>query len=87
MVISSIFDDKENVFKVLEHLELENIEGRPIWKPMHMQPVYKDYEYISLDGQDVARELFESGICLPSDPNMTDEQQTRVIEEIKKGLN
>lgn len=83
----AFFDDKENVLKVLEHLELENIEGRPIWKPMHMQPVYKDYEYISLDGQDVARELFESGICLPSDPNMTDEQQTRVIEEIKKGLN
>lgn len=82
----AFFDDKENVLKVLEHLELENIEGRPIWKPMHMQPVYKDYEYISLDGQDVARELFESGICLPSDPNMTDEQQTRVIEEIKKGL-
>lgn len=81
------FDDKEDALKLLEHLDTENIEGRPIWKPMHLQPVYKDCDYITVADEDVAKEIYESGICLPSDTNMTDEQQTRVIEAIKKYFN
>lgn len=83
----AFFEDKNNVLKILEFLEKENIEVRPIWKPMHMQPVYKDCDYIKLGNEDIAKEIFESGICLPSDTNMTDEQQDRVIEAIKRSLN
>lgn len=83
----AFLDDKEKVLKVLDFLENENIEARPIWKPMHMQPVFKDCDYIKVGDEDIAREIYEFGICLPSDTNMTDEQQDKVIEAIKKGLN
>ena len=83
----AFFEDKANVLKMLEFLEEENIEARPIWKPMHMQPVYKDCDYIKVGDDDLAKDIFESGVCLPSDTNMTDEQQDRVIEAVKRGLN
>ena len=82
----AFLDDKKNVLKLLENLESKNIEARPIWKPMHLQPVYKSCEYISLEGQDLAKEIFESGICLPSDTNMTGEEQDIVINEIIRSL-
>lgn len=61
-------------------LEKENIESRPIWKPMHIQPVYKDYDFI---GTGVSEKIFESGVCLPSDTKMTDEDLNRVCNIIK----
>lgn len=64
-------------------LEEENIESRPIWKPMHMQPFYENYDYIHL-GTDVAAKLFENGVCLPSDTKMTDEDLERVCEVVKE---
>lgn len=63
-------------------LEEKNIESRPIWKPMHMQPYYKSYDFI---GAGISEKIFESGICLPSDTKMTDEDLNRVCE-IVKGL-
>lgn len=60
-----------------------NIESRPIWKPMHMQPVYKDNDFITL-GDSVGEDIFARGICLPSDNKMTAEQQELVIEVIKR---
>ena len=60
-----------------------NVENRPIWKPMHMQPMYKNNDYIYLD-KDVSRDIFDRGICLPSDIKMTAEEQNKVIEIIKK---
>lgn len=64
-------------------LEEENIETRPLWKPMHMQPVFEKYpKYV--DG--TSEKLFETGLCLPSGSNMTDEQKQRVITAIKKVL-
>ena len=68
--------------EIRDVLEKYNIETRPIWKPMHMQPIYKDNDYISL-GNDVSRDIFDRGICLPSDIKMTVEQQNVVIELIK----
>lgn len=82
----AFFENKEMPLKVLEFLEKENIETRPIWKPMHLQPVYKDNDYITLKDQDIAKEIYETGLCLPSDTNMSDEQQDRVIETIKRSL-
>ena len=49
---------------VIEALEKENIESRPIWKPMHMQPFFKKYDYIGIG---ISEKIFENGICLPSD--------------------
>ncbi|MDR1376710.1 MAG: DegT/DnrJ/EryC1/StrS family aminotransferase [Synergistaceae bacterium] len=72
---------------VLEHLSSLNIEARPVWKPMHLQPVFgRSRYYPHREGQDVGADLFHRGLCLPSGSNMTDEQQTRVIEGIKEAL-
>lgn len=62
-------------------LEVENIESRPVWKPMHLQPVFKGYECV---GGEVAETLFSKGLCLPSGTAMTLEDLNRVIEVILK---
>ncbi len=59
----------------------QNIETRPVWKPLHLQPVFADCERI---GGAVAESLFEQGLCLPSGSNLTDEDLTRVIEGIRQ---
>lgn len=64
-------------------LEAENIESRPIWKPMHLQPIFKDYPYYMDDNHSVSEDVFNRGICLPSDTKMTIEEQEYVIEIIK----
>jgi len=66
--------------RVIDALEEENIESRPIWKPMHMQPIFSEYDSI---GGDIAEEYFEKGVCLPSDTKMTDEELNRVINIIR----
>jgi len=65
---------------VMEELEKENIESRPVWKPMHMQPFFAEYDYV---GGDVSEKLFENGVCLPSDTKMTDEDLERICSIIK----
>ncbi|MCI8702241.1 MAG: aminotransferase class I/II-fold pyridoxal phosphate-dependent enzyme [Turicibacter sp.] len=66
-------------------LEKENIESRPVWKPMHMQPVFKQYPFFTAtDDQPVSEDYFKRGICLPSDTKMAAEQQQRVIDIIKR---
>lgn len=66
---------------VMEALEKENIESRPIWKPMHMQPFFEKYDFV---GDDVSEQLFENGVCLPSDTKMTESDLERVIKIIKE---
>ncbi|WP_405377626.1 DegT/DnrJ/EryC1/StrS family aminotransferase [Nonlabens sp. Asnod3-A02] len=61
-------------------LEKDNIESRPLWKPMHMQPLYKDYPYY---GNKVCETLFENGLCLPSGSNLTDVDRDRISVSIK----
>lgn len=60
-------------------LEKENIESRPLWKPMHMQPVFGDAEYY---GSGTAEKLFENGLCLPSGSNMEEGDRERVLKTI-----
>jgi len=67
---------------IMEALEKENIESRPIWKPMHMQPFFEKYDFI---GNDVAEKIFENGVCLPSDTKMSEEDLHRIVT-IAKGL-
>ena len=61
-------------------LEVENIESRPLWKPMHLQPIFEKYPYY---GSNVAQKLFENGLCLPSGSNLTDADRERIAKVIK----
>ncbi|WP_075878422.1 DegT/DnrJ/EryC1/StrS family aminotransferase [Merdibacter massiliensis] len=83
--------------EILETLAKYNAEGRPIWKPMHMQPIYRMNPFITKDGNgrartnayiegkalDVGADIFERGLCLPSDNKMTKEEQEQIIEIVK----
>ena len=71
--------------EILEKLQEYNAEGRPIWKPMHMQPIYKNNDFVTAqsNGLVVDEDIFQRGLCLPSDNKMTVEEQQRVIEIIK----
>ena len=60
-----------------------NIETRPIWKPMHLQPIFKEYKYF---GNGIAQELFEQGICLPSGSNLTDGDRQRIASVFQKTI-
>lgn len=69
---------------VIDALNKDNIESRPIWKPMHMQPVFADNDFISTEeGISVGEEIFETGLCLPSDIKNTEEDMERIISTIK----
>ena len=68
--------------KIRLALDAENIEARPIWKPMHMQPIYAECDFVT-NGDNVGEDIFARGLCLPSDIKMTEEQQKTVIEIIK----
>ncbi len=83
LLIDSDAMDKVNPEKIRLALEAENIESRPIWKPMHLQPVFEGYDFVTADGEDVGADIFARGLCLPSDIKMTEEQQQMVIEIIK----
>jgi len=65
---------------VMDALEKENIESRPVWKPMHMQPYFEEFDFV---GTDVSVKLFENGVCLPSDTKIRDEQLGRVVKIIR----
>ena len=83
--------------EILEKLAYYNAEGRPLWKPMHMQPMYRMHEFVTRSGSlraktnayieggvfDVSMDLFERGLCLPSDIKMTVEEQNSIIEIIR----
>lgn len=63
--------------QMIRYFKQENIETRPIWKPMHLQPVFKDAPYF---GDDLAEDLFDTGVCLPSGSNLTDNDRDRIAE-------
>ena len=83
--------------EILEKIAAYNAEGRPIWKPMHMQPIYRMNAFITRDGNgrartnayiagsgsDVGADIFARGLCLPSDNKMTPEEQDMIIEIVK----
>lgn len=83
--------------QILETLAKYNAEGRPIWKPMHMQPIYRMHGFVTVEGdgrgrsnayipgsgEDVGLDIFNRGLCLPSDNKMTPEEQAVIIEIVK----
>ncbi|MBR2990212.1 MAG: aminotransferase class I/II-fold pyridoxal phosphate-dependent enzyme [Solobacterium sp.] len=68
--------------EILETLMKYNAEGRPIWKPMHMQPIYKDNPHVQVREHSVGEDVFRRGLCLPTDINMTPEEQDIIIQII-----
>lgn len=87
--VMRLVNSKVTPLDVIELLEQENIESRPAWKPMHMQPVFADCPFFNHNngGISVSEELFTTGVCLPSDTNMTLEDQKRVIKLVRKLFN
>ena len=71
--------------EILEVISSLNAEGRPIWKPMHMQPIYKDNAFVTAEenSADVGADIFHRGLCLPSDNKMTTEEQSVIIDAVK----
>lgn len=69
--------------EIINILSQNNVESRPIWKPMHMQPVFSGNDFISVEEQSVGEDIFARGLCLPSDIKMTPEEQDYVIDIIK----
>ena len=61
------------------YLDQKNIESRPLWKPMHLQPIFKNYPFY---GTDISEQLFENGLCLPSGSNLTNEDRIRIKEAV-----
>ena len=108
VMCQQVRDDHRGIYKsefgkscpteILEAISSINAEGRPIWKPMHMQPMYRMHEFVTRDGSgrcrtnayidgkgvDVGADIFERGFCLPSDNKMEDWQQARIIEVVRK---
>lgn len=75
---------KVKPLQVIEALADENIESRPVWKPMHLQPLFAGCKYFTHgDKESIADRLFESGLCLPSGSSMTEEEQQRVIRVVR----
>lgn len=70
-------------FDIMNKLAENNVEARPIWKPMHMQPVFKNNDFISATDKSVDEYIFSKGLCLPSDIKMTEAEQDYVIDIIK----
>ena len=89
---------KSSPGEILAALAAFRAEGRPVWKPMHMQPIYRSHDFITAEGSggersgaglpgngwDVGADLFRRGLCLPSDNKMTDAEQDRIIEIIHR---
>ena len=83
-VITLKENSKVKPIDIMEALEKQNIESRPVWKPMHLQPVFEQYDFIKIEDKAVSEDLFERGVCLPSDTKMTQEEQLKVIQIIKE---
>lgn len=91
---------KSSPQEILDMISAINAEGRPIWKPMHAQPIYASHAfvtkygngrgqtnaYIDGDAMDVGMDIFRRGLCLPSDNKMTEEEQDKIIEVVKRAF-
>jgi Predicted pyridoxal phosphate-dependent enzyme apparently involved in regulation of cell wall biogenesis len=79
----TIEDSNVTPEKIRLALDKHNIECRPIWKPMHQQPVFAECDFVSIGDKVVGDDIFNRGLCLPSDIKMTADEQSKVIEIIK----
>ena len=80
-----LLDKKVSVdpFEIMKRLDAHNIDSRPTWKPMHLQPVFADRDFIRINELPVSEDVFSRGLCLPSDIKMTEAEQEEVIAIVK----
>ena len=74
-LVSGLLKDKQQCSDLIESLDKGNIESRPVWKPMHLQPLFKDAKYY---GSDISADIFKRGVCLPSDTKLTKDDLSRI---------
>lgn len=79
----TIESEKISPAEIIRTLEKENIESRHIWKPMHLQPVFRNYPFVSAESVPVSEKIFFNGLCLPSDIKITPSEQDFIIELVK----
>ena len=72
-----------SVNSLIKHLINKDIEARPVWKPMHLQPLYIKSDFIKIQKQSISKKIFDRGLCLPSGSNLSLKNQTKIIKEIK----
>jgi len=75
-----------NPMDIIRTLNDYNVEARPIWKPMHMQPVFEGYDFVSVEDKPVNEDIFARGLCLPSDIKMTEGEQNYVMDVIRSSF-
>ncbi|MEK0398726.1 DegT/DnrJ/EryC1/StrS family aminotransferase [Tetragenococcus halophilus] len=78
-----ILKNEDSPLGLIKSLEQANIESRPIWKPMHLQPVFSKYDFV---GTGISETIFETGLCLPSDTKLTDKELNKICDVIKAEL-
>ena len=84
--LSCILIDKQckvGFMDIYNRLNEANAESRPIWKPMHMQPVFAHNDFVKAENSAADEDIFSRGLCLPSDIKMTEEEQAYVIDAVK----
>lgn len=81
-----LLEDGHDPMALMQKLNEHNIESRPIWKPMHLQPVFAGYDFITAAEKPVNEDIFARGLCLPSDIKMTEAEQDYVIDCIRRAL-
>ena len=78
----------KKINSIIHHLEKKNIEARPVWKPMHLQPLYHNNKFFSINDQhSISEQLYKNGLCLPSGSSLTEADQSRVVAIIKSCFN
>jgi dTDP-4-amino-4,6-dideoxygalactose transaminase len=82
---------KSSPQEILDAMAAFGAEGRPIWKPMHLQPLYQEHDFVTRDGNGrkegsrvIGADIFRRGLCLPSDNKMLPEDQDRIIEIVRR---
>lgn len=88
--LTSLYFDEEvevSISSLFKLMTEENIEVRPVWKPLHLQPLFQGVRFFPhLENENISERLFDTGICLPSGSNMTEEDQMRVIDCMKRAI-
>ncbi len=78
---------KASPLEIIHRLEAEDIEARPLWKPLHLQPVFKEYQYYPYQPENsFSDKVFQNGLCLPSGTNLEEEDQNRIIRIVRGAL-
>ena len=77
----------DKIEEIIKLFEIEGIETRPIWKPMHLQPIFTNAPFYYSSLNPLSKSLFEHGLCLPSGASLTDNDMNRIVDILSKEIN